>query len=187
MILTFSVILIIVIVVITHFSNVTALTTRPSKFSVGEMASTTASCAPVSDIVGRFNPLMMTSDSKDIEQVGKTRRMLRSIAARMMRNEAENPDSPSKLTILSINQLDGVVNNQPFIENMSQQLKAKELLKLKVTGKGLKKKDVKEMGVKLSAQTGSEVVQVLGHSLLFFKESSSEGVVTSQLRKELRG
>ena len=79
--------------------------------------------SPVSRTVA-LRPLFM-GESENGEQIGKTRRILRSIAARMMRNESENPGSPNKLTILSINQMEGIVDNQPFIENMSQQLKAK--------------------------------------------------------------
>ena len=71
-----------------------------------------------------------------------------------------------------------------FVRNVEETLRARELVKLKILGGGLKKKDVKAAGLRLTEDIeNSELIQVVGHTLLLYLPG--EGPVNKMLRREL--
>ena len=117
----------------------------------------------------------------ETERKGKQRRALRAIAARMIQEEVANPNNRRLETIqVKMSQL----KEMTFVRNVEETLRARELVKLKVLGSGLKKKDVKQAGMHLTGTIPhSEVVQVVGHTMLIWLPG--DGIVNKLLVKEL--
>lgn len=104
---------------------------------------------------------------------GKHRRILRSIANRLKSNDE-----------MSTLQYSGrIEKDDAFIDNLKSILIAHELVLIKANVK--KKKEAKEMGLKLALSSGSELVQVVGHTILLYSSSGEDGKVTKMLGKEL--
>jgi lysophospholipase L1-like esterase/RNA-binding protein YhbY len=120
----------------------------------------------------------------EVEMKGRGRRALRAIAARMVQEGAMDPDSNSidRLEIINC-KIDNFKNGQ-FRTNLVATLQARELVKLRVLGEGVKKKDVKEAGMLLVEEIpNSELVQVVGHTALIYQPNNKR--VSELLQKEL--
>ena len=99
----------------------------------------------------------------------------------MIQEEVANPNNRRLETIqVKMSQL----KEMTFVRNVEETLRARELVKLKVLGSGLKKKDVKQAGMHLTGTIPhSEVVQVVGHTMLIWLPG--DGIVNKLLVKEL--
>jgi RNA-binding protein len=76
---------------------------------------------------------------------------------------------------------DGLTDN--IAENLMNALNAKELVKVKVLQNlDADKTEVREFGEKLSTETGSELVAVIGRILVFYKENQEKPVVSERLK-----
>ena len=120
----------------------------------------------------------------ETERKGKQRRALRAIAARMIQQEVANPDNRSLDRLETMQVKMSQLKEKAFVRNVEETLRARELVKLKVLGSGLKKKDVKQAGMHLTGTIPtSEVVQVVGHTMLIWLPG--DGIVNKLLLKEL--
>lgn len=103
---------------------------------------------------------------------GKERRALRAISNRMKQS--------STLLILP----SSISYNENFIKNVIESLDSKEMVLLKFNDIG-KKKDVKEIISDICKQTKSEIIQVLGHTALIYKEKGKASMIRKALNDEL--
>lgn len=75
--------------------------------------------------------------------------------------------------------------NDNFIDNLDNVLKSRELVQIKLID-CKKKKDAKAVGIVIASSTQSELVQVVGHSILLYKPSNDDnGAITQLLKKEI--
>ena len=100
---------------------------------------------------------------------GQRRRMLRSIAAR--------PGQNIPTLTLGAGAEAGICEDTGFISNLSEVLSARELVKIKTACK--KKAEAKILSQSLAELTTSEVAQVIGHTILLYKNSNGE--ITKEL------
>lgn len=120
-------------------------------------------------------PLGMVMISEQVTLTGKHRRILRAIANRMKSNNEMSTLQYSGKT----EQDDGA-----FIENLKSILIAHELVAIKT--KVEKRKLAKAIGEKLAVETDSNLVQVVGHTILLYQASPySTSEVTKAMLKEL--
>ncbi|KAJ1420686.1 hypothetical protein B484DRAFT_453015 [Ochromonadaceae sp. CCMP2298] len=103
---------------------------------------------------------------------GKHRRSLRSIAGRLKRS--------SELSSLFFNEL-----SDQSLKNLDDTLKSNELVRISFV-KVEKKAAAKELGEKLADQTKSELVQILGHTVLLYRAAVPPSKVTLLLKQEMR-
>ena len=134
---------------------------------------------------GKFTTLSCTvmDDATSDGLKGKDRRAIRAIAARMAQLEVKGKED-----LHGVERLEVVVakaenlKEAAFIGNIKEILDASELVKLKVLGKDVKKKHVKEDSLALCAHIpGAVVAQCVGHTALLFKPS---GKLISELLAE---
>jgi len=104
---------------------------------------------------------------------GKERRALRAIANRMKQDQT--------LLILP----SSISFNDNFIKNVIESLESKEMILLKFND--IKKKsEVKQVMVAIQDRTKSELVQVLGHTALIYKEKKdNKSIIRKALNDEL--
>ena len=109
------------------------------------------------------NELMITYTNN-----GKERRALRAIATRMKQD--------SSLLALPCS----ISYGDSFIRNIKESLEAKEMILLRFNDSG-NKKEVKQIMSDICKQSDSEIIQIVGHTALIYKEKSK----TSKMRKIL--
>lgn len=128
----------------------------------------------------------MTADSElGDERRGKERRALRAIAARMIQQEVADPDNRSFDRLETIPAKLDLLAESGFVRNVEETLRARGLVKLKILGGGIKKKDVKAAALRLAEEIeNSEVIQVVGHTCLLYLPG--QGSVNKMLKKELQ-
>ena len=102
--------------------------------------------------------------------VGSTRRFLRSIAARGGLAQVQLP----------INSASTLSETSGFIINLKNLLSTKELVKIKTSYK--KKNEVKAISDDIAKISKSEVVQVIGHTILLYRDNG--GDITQQLNEK---
>lgn len=96
------------------------------------------------------------------KSIGKFRRHLRAIAANQARTKS-----------LHVMQISGNQKlSEAFCEDVRVSLKAHELVQIKTRLK--KKKDTAVFGAELASMTGSEVAQIVGHSVLLFQSNDKD-------------
>lgn len=117
---------------------------------------------------------------------GSHRRAIRAIAARMAQLEATGNEE-----LTGVEKLEVVVTKShnlkdiAFIGNIKEILEARELVKLKVLGKDMKRKHVKEASQALCDQIpGTVVAQCVGHTALLFKPSGK--LISELLAEEIK-
>jgi RNA-binding protein YhbY len=98
--------------------------------------------------------------------IGKHKRTLRAISNRMK--------STQQLPLLYCKDI-----TEGFLINLNDLIKCKELVQIKMNVD--KKKEAKEIGIRLALETNSIVAQVVGHSILLYKESNPPGDVSKAL------
>lgn len=102
---------------------------------------------------------------------GKHKRCLRAIAGRMKIDKT--------LNIIPFNSL-----TEGSIRNIKESLATHELLQLRLNNLD-KAQDVKIISASLAEETGSEVVQTVGHTLLLFKPLKPTSAMSVLLKQEL--
>ena len=102
---------------------------------------------------------------------GSIRRFLRSIAARSGGDIAQ--------VQLPINSVSTLSETSGFVVNLKDLLSTRELVKIKTSMN--KKKDVKAISGDIAKISDSEVVQVIGHTILLYRASGGE--ISKQLKK----
>ena len=107
-----------------------------------------------------------------IQRKGKERRALRAIANRMKQDLS--------LLILPCS----VSYNDNFIKNIKESLDSKELILLKFHDIE-KKKEVKEIMIDICDKSNSEIIQVVGHTALIYKEKEKNSKIRKVLKDEI--
>ena len=103
---------------------------------------------------------------------GKERRALRAIANRMKQDT-------SLLTLPC-----SVSYSDNFIRNIKESLEAKEMILLRFNDSG-NKKEVKSIMDVISKQSNSEIIQIVGHTALIYKEKKTLSKIRKILNDEL--
>ena len=119
-----------------------------------------------------INNSEMTDDTISYTSNGKERRALRAIANRMKQDA-------SLLTLPG-----SISYNENFIKNVKESLEAKEMILLKFNDSG-KKKEVKQIMMDICKLSKSEIIQVVGHTALIFKEKSKSSIIRKAINEEL--
>ena len=114
---------------------------------------------------------IMKFSSSSVIGKGKRHRALRSLANSMKSDKSivilQCDDSPSS----------------SFVKNLAETIAARELVNIRIDVE--KKKTAKLVGEKLASDTGSMLAQVLGHTVLLYKESNPPGPITEKYLKLL--
>ena len=102
--------------------------------------------------------------------LGKQRRALRSLANKLKQSK--------ELCVVQCNEV-----TEPFKKNLLEQLNSLELVQVRLLSVE-KRKEAETIGLELSAETEALLAQVVGHTILLYKESSPRGKVSKMLEKE---
>ena len=121
--------------------------------------------------------ILFCKDNDDNEIIGdsrkgKERRALRAIANRKKQD----------LSLLTLPC--SVSYNENFIKNINESLEAKELILLRFHDIE-KKKEVKQIMVDICSKSKSEIIQVVGHTALIYKEKEKNSSIKKLLIDEL--
>ena len=104
---------------------------------------------------------------------GKHRRALRAVANRLKQDKTLDSliyktKQPKETSLLNLNNI----------------LNIKEMVLLKLDVE--KRKEAKILGLELAVETKSELIQVVGHTVLLYKQSSPPNNISNMLESELK-
>ena len=129
---------------------------------------------------------LQEKQSKGDDFNGRDKRAIRAIAAKMTQLKSAGAED-----LLGRERLEVVVakhchlEEENFVGNLVAILNARELVKIKVLGKDIKKKSVKEAAEVLCEKIpGASVAQIVGHTALLYKQKDG-GFITELLASEL--
>jgi RNA-binding protein YhbY len=114
---------------------------------------------------------MKVVSSMQLPLKGFQRRALRAISNRLKQQQG--------IVILQCDE----VPSDNFMNNLNDVMRSRELVQLRMDVE--KKKEAKVLGEKLAQETSSELVQVLGHTVLLFKSCGPDGAVTKMMEVEV--
>ena len=125
----------------------------------------------VLSIVLAFGASIAIVSCTKVSMKGYERRALRAISNRLKQDLG--------LVVLQCDESP----SENFMSNLQDVLKSREMVQIRADVQ--KKKEAKELGSKLAEDTCSELVQVLGHTILLYRSCGPQGVVTKLLADEV--